>query len=245
MRRILIILIALVVSFSQARAQKAFVPGITLIGIKGGFTTSTIWGSNTGDSLSNGGAAKSKSGFNLGIGANSMIGKYFWLKHEVFLIKKGSVLSINDGVNPTYKSNLNLLYFDIYPCSPTFHYKGLQLFVGPYLGALTKASIQRENSSGSLYTDKSIYGTTTAFKHYTQRVDLGFVAGLEYEFSNGLNISVRYVRGFVPILEEPLIQLHQLRIYNKSLSFSIGYTWGREKGLKIKKKNQPDLPPGY
>jgi hypothetical protein len=243
MRYILIILIALV-SFSQAKAQ-TFVPGATLIGIKGGYTLSNLWGSNVGDSLSNGGSAKSKSGFNLGVGANSMLGKCFWLKHEVFLVKKGSVLSINDGVHPTYKSNLNLLYVDIYPCSPTFHYKGLQLFVGPYLGALTRASMQRMNSAGNLYTDKSIYGNPSTFKHYTQRIDLGFVAGLEYEFNNGLNISVRYVRGFVPLLEEPLTQIHQLRIYNKSLSFSVGYTFGREKGLKIKKKNESPPPPGY
>jgi len=247
MRSILIILITLLVSFSQAKAQqKAFVPGITLIGIKGGFTTSNLWGSNVNDSLSNGGSAKYKSGFNLGICANSMLGKYFWLKHDLFLVEKGSVLTINDTARHVdYKSDLKLLYIDIYPCSPTFHYKGFQLFVGPYLGGLTRASIQRENSAGAIYTDKSIYATSTTFKLYTQRIDLGYVAGLEYEFNNGFNLSFRYVRGYVPLIENPLQQIHQLKIYNKSFNFSIGYTWGREKGLKIKKKNESPPPPGY
>ena len=242
MRTILIILITFIVPLYKVKAQ---IPGTAVIGIKAGYTLSSLWGANVGDSLSTGGKTSSKSGFNLGVGVNSMLGKYFWLKHDLFLVKKGAVLSINDGKNPTYKSNLNLLYLDLYPCSPTFHYKGLQLFAGPYLGGLISSSIQRKNSAGDLYTDKSIYGAGSTLKHYTEHIDLGFVAGVEYEFNCGLNIGIRYVRGFVPLMENTQTTAGQAKIYNKSMNISIGYTFGRDKGIKIKKKTQADLPPGY
>lgn len=241
--RLIILLIVVVGIVTDAKAQIA---GSTLIGIKGGYTMSSLYGANVGDSLSTGGSVSSKSGFNIGVGGYSMLGKYFWLKHDLLLTKKGAVLTLDDQNKNPYKSNLNLLYLDLFPCSPTFQYKGFQLFAGPYLGMLVNANIQHKNSAGNLYKDNNIFGNPGLLKDYTQRIDLGFVAGLEYEFSCGFNVGIRYVQGFVPLIENPLIQKGQAQIYNKNINISVGYTFGREKGLKLGKKTDPaSLPPGY
>src|SRR6185437_7652115 len=199
MRTKLIILIVAVAAFYNGIQAQSI--GSAVMGIKVGFTSSSLYGSKVHDSLSTGGNASSKSGFNLGISVNSMPGKYFWLKHDVFLVKKGATLTLLDNKNSPYKSNLNTLYLDFYPCSPTFQYKGLQLFSGPYVGMLLNASMQHKDANGNLYKDSKIYGSPTTFKDYTQKIDMGFVAGIEYEFNCGFNLSIRYVQGLVPIIE--------------------------------------------
>jgi hypothetical protein len=215
------ILVLLMFLFTTGKAQQ----GAAVFGIKGGITSSGLWGPDATDSLSNAGSPLNKLGFNIGIAVNSMVGKYIWLKHDLFLTQKGALLKIQDKYNAPYDSKLNLLYLDAFPCSPTFHFKGLQLFVGPYFGMLLSASMQHKDSSGVSHTENQIFGSATSFKNYTQKIDAGFIVGIEYEFNFGLNVGIRYVRGFVPLIENPLIQSGQSQIFNQNINLTIGYTF--------------------
>ena len=87
--------------------------------------------------------------------------------------------------------------------------------------------MQRKDENGNTYTDKTIYGTGQATGDYSQKMDAGFVAGLNYALPNGINIGVRYIRGLVPILENSENK-HQWKIYNESIFVTIGYKFNKK-----------------
>lgn len=104
---------------------------------------------------------------------------------------------------------------------------------GPYVGMLIKSSYQYD-SLGKLYTNSSIFGSVSALNSYRQKIDAGIVVGAEYEFKWGISIGVRYTKGFVPLFENAAAlvvnpsgpTLPSQKIYNESLSISIGYSFG-------------------
>lgn len=196
--------------------------GLTF-GIRGGLNGSLLNGQNI-DSLSTGGAPKSLTGQTIGITLDNKISKYFGLKHEVFYSRKLMSLQLNDTLNGDYKSKLKRQYIELFPVSPAFYYKGIQLFAGPYIGILLNASIQHKDADGKLYTDRSFYGNGTAPSQYSQKMDAGFVTGINYEFSNGFNLGGRYIRGFVPLIENANTK-EQWKIYNDSFFITIGYNF--------------------
>ncbi len=217
--------------------------GETRFGIKAGFTSANVYGSDLSQ-LSTGGATSPLSGFHFGIFVNSKISKYFWIKSEVLTIQKGSVLQFNDNSGKPYKSNFKSQYIDVYPISPTFHYKGFQLMAGPYVGMLIKSSYQYD-SLGKLYTNSSIFGSNSSLNVYRQKIDAGIVVGAEYEFKWGISIGVRYTKGFVPLFENASAlvinpsspALPSQKIYNENLSISIGYSFGgHQKEKEIARK---------
>lgn len=194
--------------------------GITF-GISGGINWTSLTGRDI-DSLSNDGSQKSLIGQSIGITLDNKTSKYFGLKHELFYCQRIMSIKIDDGINPEFSSKFKRQYIDIFPVSPTLYYKGLQVYAGPYLGVLLNASIQRKDADGNLYTDKSIYGSGEASSNYSQKMDAGFVAGLNYEFKNGINLGGRFIRGFVPIIENANTK-QQWKIYNESFFITIGY----------------------
>ncbi|WP_082001822.1 outer membrane beta-barrel protein [Flavobacterium sp. KMS] len=196
--------------------------GLTF-GISGGINWTSLTGRDV-DSLSNDGSQKSLIGQSIGITLDNKTSKYFGLKHELFYSQRIMSIKIDDGINPEFSSKFKRQYIDIFPVSPTLYYKGLQVYAGPYLGVLLNASIQRKDADGNLYTDKSIYGSGEASSNYSQKMDAGFVAGLNYEFKNGINIGGRFIRGFVPIIENANTK-QQLKIYNESFFVMIGYSF--------------------
>ncbi|OUL61086.1 outer membrane beta-barrel protein [Flavobacterium sp. AJR] len=196
--------------------------GLTF-GISGGINWTSLTGRDI-DSLSNDGSQKSLIGQSIGITLDNKTSKYFGLKHELFYSQRIMSIKIDDGINPEFSSKFKRQYIDILPVSPTLYYKGLQVYAGPYLGVLLNASIQRKDADGNLYTDKSIYGSGEASSNYSQKMDAGFVAGLNYEFSNGINLGGRFIRGFVPIIENANTK-QQLKIYNESFFVTIGYSF--------------------
>lgn len=194
--------------------------GLTF-GISGGINRTSLTGRNI-DSLSNNGSQKSITGQTIGITLDNKTSKYFSLKHELFYSRQLMTIKIDDGINPEFSSKFKRQYIDIFPVSPTFYYIGLQIYAGPYLGLLLNASVQHKDADGNTYTDKSIYGNGTASENYNQKMDAGFVTGINYELSNGITIGGRFIRGFVPILENANTQ-QQWKIYNESFSVTIGY----------------------
>lgn len=196
-------------------------------GLTFGFSAGTNWSSLNGrdiDSLSNSGSPKSLTGQSIGITLDNKISKYFGLRHEIFYSRRSMTIHISDTSNSAFKSKFKRQYIDLFPASPTFYYKGFQLYAGPYVAILLNASIQRKDTQGNLYTDKSFYGTGEALSKYSQKMDAGFVTGLNYEFSNGLNFGARYIRGFVPLIENANTK-KQWKIYNESFFITIGYTF--------------------
>jgi hypothetical protein len=196
--------------------------GIVSLGIKVGLNRPQLSGSDVNTSFNS--PQSDFNNFMVGLSANSKTGKYFWLKHDILYSKRFITVQMSDVANGNYSSKFKRHYIDIYPVSPTFQYKGLQLFAGPYLGILLNASIQRKNAAGQLYEDSSIYGTPTQNSGYAQKFDYGFVAGVEYEFDFGINVGIRYTKGFVPIIENTTQQT-QLNVFNNFTSLTLGYSF--------------------
>ncbi|WP_291286925.1 porin family protein [Flavobacterium sp.] len=198
-------------------------------GITFGISAGTNWSSLKGrdlDSLSTNGASKSLNGLTIGITLDNKISQYFGLKHELFYSRKQTALQIADSINGGFTSRLKRQYVDLFPVSPAFYYKGLQVYAGPYLGFLLNASVQRKDTDGNLYTDTAFYGTGKASHGYSQKMDAGFVTGLTYEFPNGFTLGARYLRGFVPLIENANT-IRQWKIYNENFFVTIGYRFNK------------------
>ncbi|GIQ60592.1 hypothetical protein Flavo103_37280 [Flavobacterium collinsii] len=196
--------------------------GITF-GINAGTNWSLLKGKDI-DSLSNNGVSKSLNGLTIGITLDNKISPYFGLKHEFFYSRKQTALQIADTLNGGFASRLKRQYIDLFPISPAFYYKGLQVYVGPYIGFLLNASVQRKDADGNLYTDTAFYGTGKASNSYSQKMDAGFVTGLTYEFPNGLTLGARYLHGFVPLIENAAT-IPQWKIYNENFLITLGYNF--------------------
>jgi len=197
--------------------------GELTFGISAGINRSSLNGSDI-DSLSTGGSSKSLNGTLIGITVDNKIAKHFGLKHELFYSQRFMILQLNDNINGNFSSKLKRQYIELFPVSPAFYYKGIQVYAGPYVGILINASMQRKDANGNLYTDKSFYGIGEAPSRYSQKMDAGFVTGINYEFSNGFNLGARYIRGFVPLIENANTK-PQWKIYNESFFVTIGYTF--------------------
>jgi hypothetical protein len=230
MKTKLFLLLALSVLSLAVQAQ-----GETRIGIKAGITSATAFGPDL-NQLSTGGAPSSLSGFHFGLFVNSKLRSHFWIKSEVITIQKGTVLQVSDKWGQHYGSNFKSQYIDAYPFSPTFHWKGFQALAGPYISMLLTASQQVKDSLGVLTTNNSVFGTAPALSNYRQKIDAGFVLGIEYEFAFGINIGARYTQGFVPVFENAAAipvknapEQHQQNVFNKSVSISVGYSFGKRK----------------
>ena len=202
--------------------------GETTVGIKAGFTSAKMTGPDISQ-LATGGSPSPLNGFHFGLYVNSKTSRYFWIKSEVLTIQKGAQLPIKDKWGQQYTGAFKGQYIDVYPFSPTLHYKGLQLLAGPYVGMLLSASQQQKDSLGIWHNNSSIFGTAPALSNYRQKIDAGFVLGLEFEFKNGISIGGRYTRGFVPVIENAAAipaknapELPQQKVYNTTLNISLG-----------------------
>ncbi|MBY0424590.1 MAG: PorT family protein [Cytophagales bacterium] len=211
--------IAFVFALSSLLAQQ----GEVTFGIKAGMNWAQLNGSDV-NYLSNAGDPKSGIGISAGIELNSKVGKFFWLKHYLGYSQNNTILQLKDAKNPTYEAPLRRHYIDIFPISPTFHFKGLQVYAGPFVSVLAGATLEKKDSTGAFFVDKSFYGNASNLSKYAQKFDAGLVVGLEYEFTFGLNLAARYMIGFVPIYEDASQQA-VINIYNQNLVFMIGYSF--------------------
>ena len=216
--------------------NELFRTGRVRFGLKVGFTYANIDGPDVGNTF-----ADSKTdylpSFHAGIMVNSMIGKYFWLKHELLVIQKGAGVTLKDSINGHYSSTLKMLSIDLFPFSPTFHFKGFQVYAGPYASALIDAQIKRKDNNGQYFQDHSIFGDGSQFEDkskYLQKFDFGLNAGLEYQFSFGLSVGIKYTHGFVDIFQYANSYTlndgkKNIKIYNRSFLFSVAYSFGKKK----------------
>lgn len=231
---LLIILLTMVSSIAQTketRQKKLLEENNTVtLGIKAGLSQFIIYGKDISE-LTTAGKPAILSGFYIGIEVNTKISHFFWIKHSLSAVQKGAILkknySSNEVMTESYESRYKNLYFDIAPISPTFHFHGFHLYTGPYVSVLVSSSIQYKNENGKLVTDKSIFGSAKQEGNYTQKIDLGIITGIEYEFENGINIGAQFLRGFVPLIEHTERNDGQWKIYNQGFSLTLGYTFGK------------------
>ncbi len=217
----------------------AFAQGETRFGIKAGITSAQLYGPDI-HQLSNNGNPSSLSGFHFGMFVNSKIKKDFWIKSELLLIQKGGMLQTEGKSGVQFQSKFKSQYIDVYPISPTFHWKGFQVLAGPYISMLLSSSAQ--DSVGN--ANSNIFGSATTLSSYRQKLDAGVVIGAEYETKWGISIGLRYTRGYVPLFENPSLLVTnvggppqpQQKVYNETLNFSLGYSFGNSKKEKPKTK---------
>lgn len=146
---------------------------------------------------------------------NSMVSDYFWIKTEFNFVNRG-VAYMDDGK----KLRSNFYYVDAYPLCPAFHFEGAQLFAGPSISFLASSTSQYLDDQGRVRTEAD-----TELEGFN-RLDIGFVAGIEYEFNFGLNLGFRYVKGFSSLFE-PMSGVPRFEMFNNAMLITIGYTIGR------------------
>jgi hypothetical protein len=225
-----------VIDTTENFRNQLFKSGRVNFGLKAGYTQGNFYGSEINYIFAKG-TTKWIAGFHAGILVNSEMSKYFWLKHELIFSQRGAVFTLFDSLNGNYSSKLKTYYLDLYPLNPTFHYKGFQIYGGPYISLLTHASIQRKDANGFLFNDTSIFGDASQFEDnskYLQKFDFGMNFGIEYQFPSGLLIGAKYNHGFTDIfqyansytLDDP--KTTPIKIYNRAFWVSVGYSFGKK-----------------
>lgn len=243
----LIILMCLVALSLTTKAQvdttakfrnELFNKGRVTFGLKFGYTNSGIYGKDITYIFADS-KTSSLSGFHAGIVVNTMLAKNFWLKHELLVGTKGAGVTLRDSISGlTYSSKLKMLSLELFPISPTFHYKGVQVYAGPYIGVLVDAQITRKDAAGNYYVDHKIYGSSEQFENtyrYLQKFDFGLSGGIEYQFKFGLLVGAKYNFGLTDIFQyansytfhDPMTR--NIRIYNRSILLSLGYIFTKDK----------------
>lgn len=205
-------------------------------GLKAGLTQSNLYGREM-DYIFTDTKTSALPSFHFGIIVNSQLGQFFWLKHELLLNQKGARVTIIDSINGDYLSNLKMLYLDFYPISPTFHFKGFQIYAGPYVSLLAKAHLKRKDNHGNYFHDTSIFGTAgndESENKYVQKFDFGLNAGLEYQLPFGVLIGAKYTHGFTDLFQYANSytlgdsKVDAIKIYSRTLMFSMGYLFDRK-----------------
>ena len=220
------------ISWAQTDTVMPKINGRTTFGIKAGFTQSDLYGKDI-SFLSVNGKTNPLNGFHVGVTANSMISKYFWIKHELFFTQKGAGIMLHDSINGDYNSTLKMYYLDLFPLNVTFHFKGFQIYAGPFASILMNAELRKKDNAGNFYSDKSIFGSGRQFEDkgkYLQKFDFGLNAGIEYEFKFGLNVGAKLTRGFAELLQ--YANSHTFAdsklsydIHNMYFNISLGYSF--------------------
>lgn len=221
MRKIILIVLAGLLA-CQVKAQDEREAGDVRFGLQAGYSVFNLKGNGVGEFSTNGAPALIK-GFSVGANAVVRLSRFFVLRHEVSITQKGGLLKLEGEDKETFDSKYKNMYLDIAPVSLGFHVEGIQLFTGPFISVLMNSSIQRKDENGQLYTDKSIYGIAGSEGNYSQKVDAGWLAGLGYEFKNGLTLGGRYVYGMTPVIEHTERKDGQWKIYNRGFVFTLGY----------------------
>ena len=207
MKKLFIVFSVFVCSSALVMAQKSH------LGFRVGASNTTYYGSDFSAAKDSGAIQpiwKPTAGFYV----NSEVSEYFWIKTEFNFVNRGYTHK-----QAGEKLLTNYYCIDVYPITPTFHYKGAQLFAGPSVSLLV-ASQKEEIINGQVkkVNDNKLDGIN--------RYDIGIMAGIEYEFNFGVNIGARMVRGFTS-LYEPVNNI-QTQWFNQSYLITVGYSIGKK-----------------
>lgn len=229
------------VTYAQSKpdtlAGKEPLDGSVSWGIKAGWNYSNLYGKER-DYVFASNQTSYQSGFHAGLYVDTRLSKHFGLKHELLFSQKRIGVMLTDTNSGDYGSTLTMSYLDLMPASFVYQTGGLQLYAGAYVSALLNANVQRRDANGSMYSDKSIFGSPDNDEtqdRYLQKFDFGANAGIEYRFAFGLSIGARYTHGFTDIFQyansytNGAAKTDNIKIYNRGWMLSIGYALGNTK----------------
>jgi hypothetical protein len=209
MKKNLLVLIAVALIANTAMAQKAY------FGFRVGAANPNYYGGDFKDAK-NSSSIKPIWTPTVGFYVNSVVNDYFWIKTEFNYVNRGYT---HEQLGQTLQTNYYCI--DVYPVTPTFHFKGAQLFAGPSV-SLIVASQKDSIIAGQVkkISDNKMDGLN--------RYDLGIMAGFEYEFNFGLNLGVRMTHGFTSVYEKNSTTNVQTQWFNQTYLFTVGYSIGRK-----------------
>ena len=216
MKKNLFVLIAFALIANTAMAQKSF------FGLRLGVANPAYYGSDFKDAQS-ASTIETIMTPTAGFYVNSHVNDYFWIKTEFNYVNRGYT---HQQLGQTLRTDYYCI--DVYPITPTFHYKGIQIFAGPSI-SLIVASKKDSIMGGKV---EKVYDNKM---DGLNRYDIGLMAGIEYEFNFGLNVGARIVNGFTSVYEKNSTTNVQTQWFNQTYLFTIGYTIGRKPQNKVKK----------
>jgi hypothetical protein len=192
----------------EAQAQ------IANLGFRAGISQSRFYGSDYKDTSAYYSSVIQPT---IGIFVNYYLSKNWWVKTEFNFMNRS--FDRKDELDNKFRENF--YYIDIHPVTPAYHYKGFQLFIGPAVSLLVTS---KKDSLNSVTNDIITYGDANLIEK--NRYDLGFVAGMEYEFRERYNIGFRYTRGFTPIYQTAVNASSSTKWFNESFLLTLGYSIG-------------------
>jgi opacity protein-like surface antigen len=182
-------------------------------GLKGGFNGSTFSGSDSKGS-------EYKAGFAAGAFLNFGVSDNFSIQPEFLYSQKGA--SVDDFLGnsgTTYKQTLGYLDVPI-----MFRYnigedgKGFFVEVGPQGSFLLHQRQFLEDNSG-----KEIAGSRTTSTDDFNKVAIGYVGGLGYQITSGLQLGLRYTGDFSQVYKQ---EDNAPNLHNSVFQFQVGYAFG-------------------
>jgi len=206
MKKIILSLAVLASAAGVANAQT----GIK-VGLKGGFNGSTFSGADSKGS-------EYKAGFAAGALVNFGVSDNFSIQPEFLYSQKGASIDNVLGTNNTFKSTLGYLDVPI-----MFRYnigedgKGFFVELGPQGSFVLHRRDFYEDGSGK-QTGSSFTSTDDLNK-----VVLGYVGGLGYQLTSGLQLGLRYTGDFTQVYKQ---QNAAPNVHNSVFQFQVGYAFG-------------------
>jgi opacity protein-like surface antigen len=189
------------------------------VGLKGGFNGSTFSGADSKGS-------EYKAGFAAGGFVNFGVSDNFSIQPELLYSQKGASIDgvpygsgTTGGTNGTFKSTLGYLDVPI-----MFRYnigedgKGFFVEVGPQGSFVIHRRDFTEDSGG-----KQV-GSSDTSTDPLNKVVLGYVGGLGYQITSGLQLGLRYTGDFTQVYKQQ--NNSAINVHNSVFQFQVGYAFG-------------------
>jgi len=181
------------------------------VGLKGGFNGATFSGADSKGS-------KYKAGFAAGGFVNFGVSDNFSIQPELLYSQKGARIENVLGSGLTAKSTLGYLDVPI-----MFRYnigedgKGLFVEVGPQGSfVLHRRDFEEDGNNKQI-------GASETSTDPLNKVVLGYVGGIGYQITSGLQLGLRYTGDFTQVYKQ---QNGALNVHNSVFQFQVGYAFG-------------------
>lgn len=105
------------------------------------------------------------------------------LSHELAFGQRNLGVTPKDSLFEDRSAKLRANYIDLFPASLSLKLHRFRLQAGPYVSALTSASLRGKGAQGNLIKEKSIFGDPVndeTQKRYLQKFDFGANLGGEF-----------------------------------------------------------------
>lgn len=194
-------------------------------GIRAGANSSN-WGGESSEffknivSIKNAFTTQNNKGFHVGSYMIIPLGDKFRIEPALMYSQKGQEIKQNlfqnTLINPRVVISNTSHYLDLPVLAKFFITEGFHIYGGPQVSYLVANKVKAE--AGVLGLDLIDYDIN--YSAPLRKLDFGMVAGLGYEFSNGINLTAGYDYGL-----SSLDKWGRTNISNRVIKASIGYTF--------------------